>query len=355
MKLYEFQGKDLFVKYKIPIPRGILLEAPIKKMPFSFPCVLKAQILSGNRKKNGGILFETTKAKACFSVQTLLNKVINGERVKRVLVEEKLPIAAEYYLSFSYDTNTRWPALAVSISGGSGIVKAHVCPINPLQNLYPFQVREIIKEAGFPSGDIPAVSEIILKLWELFQKEYALLAEINPLIRIKSGEYFAADAKVILDNEKLKTNEKNIIDMDGDIAILASGGGASLLNIDSLLRAGGKPANYVEYSGNPSAQVVADLTERVLSKKGLKGCWVVGGIANFTDIFETMRGFTEGLSRIKPTIRYPIVIRRDGPRRKEAFEMLKKVAKEKRYDFHIYGSEVSMAESAKIIVDLCQS
>ena len=123
-----------------------------------------------------------------------------------------------------------------------------------------------------------------------------------------------------------------------------------MVNIDALLHCGGKPANYTEYSGNPPASVVRDLTLRVLSQKNLKGCWVVGGTANFTDIFETLSGFIEGLRALTEKPRYPIVIRRDGPRREEAFTMLKDIAKKEGYDFHLFGRETSMAESARIMV-----
>ena len=157
-----------------------------------------------------------------------------------------------------------------------------------------------------------------------------------------------------MDDEKLNPGERRFIELGGDIAILASGGGASLLNIDALLRFGGKPANYTEYSGNPPAELVKELTKRVLSAswrtKGLKGCWVIGGTANFTDIYETMRGFIEGLREIKPKPKYPIVIRRDGPRQEEAFLMLRELAQKEGFDFHLFGSETSMAESARIMV-----
>ena len=124
------------------------------------------------------------------------------------------------------------------------------------------------------------------------------------------------------------------------------------MNIDALLRFGGKPANYTEYSGNPPAELVKELTKRVLGRKGLKGCWVIGGTANFTDIYETMRGFLEGLKEIKQKVKYPIVIRRDGPRQEEARLILREVAEKEGYDFHVFGSETSMAESARVMVDV---
>jgi succinyl-CoA synthetase beta subunit len=134
--------------------------------------------------------------------------------------------------------------------------------------------------------------------------------------------------------------------------VIASGGGASMLNIDILMRAGGKPANYVEYSGNPPRALVQELTTRVLSQPNLQGAWVVGGTANFTDIYETMSGFVDGLRKMSPKPTYPIVIRRDGPRQEEARAMLMEVAANEGYNMHVFGSEISMAESAQRLMSL---
>ena len=141
-------------------------------------------------------------------------------------------------------------------------------------------------------------------------------------------------------------------DLDGDIAVLAAGGGGSLVNMDALLACGGKPANYTEHSGNPSREKLKKLTKIILAKPGLAGCWLVGGTANFTDIYETLAGFVEGLREIKPKPTYPIVIRRGGPRDTEAFAMLADVAKSDGYDFHVYGRETPMTATARMMVDL---
>ena len=114
---------------------------------------------------------------------------------------------------------------------------------------------------------------------------------------------FAGDSKV--DMGKRRTMEQ----MGGDIAVIASGGGASLINMDALLLAGGKPANYTEYSGNPAKEVVTALTKQVFAQPGIKACWVIGGTANFTDIYETMSGFVEGLRQVSPKPNFPFVIR----------------------------------------------
>ena len=159
-------------------------------------------------------------------------------------------------------------------------------------------------------------------------------------------------AKEIDKNDHRGSAGSAYIELDGDIAIIAAGGGGSMVNMDALIALGGKPANYTEHSGNPPAEKLEKLTKIVLSKEGLNGCWFVGATANFTDIYETLAGFVDGLRSIKPKPAYPIVVRRGGPRFEEAFEMLKEVGKKEGFDFHIFGPETPMTSTAKIVVDL---
>ena len=360
MKLNEFEGKRLFRKYGIPTPKGVLVTRPNQRITLKPPLAVKAQVLSGERYKGGGVIFAGSINGTSAGLKKLFNSKINGERVEKVLVEERISPLKEYYFGFSYDTESRGPVLTLSPKGGSqigtlsrsaaGQAKPTIVPFDITLGAEPFIIREALSYAKFPSEGFNALVKIVQKLWKLFIDEYALVAEINPLFKTRDGEFIAGDAKIILDDEKLNPGERRFIEMGGDIAILASGGGASLLNIDALLRFGGRPANYTEYSGNPPAELVKNLTKRVLDRRGVKGCWVIGGTANFTDIYETMRGFLEGLKEIKPKPKYPIVIRRDGPRQEEAFLMLREIARKEGYDSHLFGSEVSMAESARIMV-----
>lgn len=342
MKLFEYQGKELFSKYGIQVPNFVLLEKPEGEISLQFPVVLKSQVLLGERKKKGGIKIVEQKENVLSVLEGLFKKPIDGEVPAKILVEEKVEYAKEWYVSLSYDTDQRAPVLAVSEKGGMGIESASVFPLAWKGDSWELPVVGISSQ----------LLEVVQRLLELFQKENALLAEINPLFELTDGSVVAGDAKIILDDNVVDPKGRPYLDLPGDIAILASGGGASLLNLDMLMRYGGRPANYVEYSGNPPALVVEELTVRVLSKPGLKGCWTVGGTANFTDIYETLFGFVQGLCKVQPKPTYPIVIRRDGPRQKEAFEMLEKVKREEGYDFHLYGPETPMSESAKIIVQL---
>lgn len=350
MKLLEYQGKELFRKYGIETPKSELVSNSSGSLELETPFVLKVQIHSGNRKKKGGIVFVEDQDEFNDIRNSLLEKTFGGEKVEILLAEEKIESEKEIYLSFSYSTDFRAPVLAISKTGGTGIDTANIFPIDLSGDLTSGFVENALKQSGFEKNE--KLMGVIFSLWELFTKEKALLAEINPLFGTKDGEFIAGDAKVILDDGVVDPKSKPFLDLDGDIAVIASGGGASLLNLDALIKNGGKPANYVEYSGNPSADTVKDLTKKVLSRPNLKGCWVVGGTANFTDIYETMLGFVQGLKEIEPKPTYPIVIRRDGPRQIEAFEMLKKEGKEHGFDFHLFGPETSMAESAEIVVEL---
>ena len=341
----------------IKTPKGELISPDSNFPNLSLPFVLKAQVPMSDRKKNGGIVFIEDKDQFGEIRDSLLEKSFGREKAEVLLAEEKIGSKREIYLSFSYSTDFRAPVLAISKEGGTGIEDAYL--VGRQANIFPIDlssdftsdfIKDALEKTELPSND--KLVQTIFSLWELFTKEKALLAEINPLFETESGVYIAGDSKIILDDNVVNPQFKPYLDLDGDIAVIASGGGASLLNLDALIKNGGKPANYVEYSGNPSADSVKELTKKVLSKPGIKGCWVVGGTANFTDIYETMLGFIRALKEIEPKPTYPIVIRRDGPRQREAFEMLKKEGEEHGFDFHLYGPETPMSKSAEIVVDL---
>jgi succinyl-CoA synthetase beta subunit len=243
--------------------------------------------------------------------------------------------------------------------------------------------------ASLQNDKLSLPEDLVSKLINLFFEIDATLLEINPLIKTKSGEYMALDAKIKLDDsaqgrhpewkfpprsapghtptqreiEAKKIDEGDykgvagsaFFDIDGDIAVMSSGGGASLTAMDALIKNGGKPANYTEYSGNPSKEKVQKLTKVVLSKPDLHGLWIVGAVANFTDVYETLSGIIEGLRETEKELGrkfdFPIVIRRGGPRDKEAFEMLRQV---KDFDLHLYGEETSISQSAEIMARLAK-
>lgn len=400
MILYEFEGKKLLSDAGIAVPKAQLIgsqaslkddeleivkqaarvdEPRLQRAQSGKRVVLKAQVLSGKRADVGGIVMVNELAAVSSQLTDLFNKTINKERVEKVLIEEQINAEKEFYVSISYDSNYRSPVLSISESGGSGIEERGFKSY-PIDILNPDESVATIKKEGI---DVP--EELVKKLVHLFFAQDCLLLEINPLVLTKSGEWIALDAKIKLDDDAAKRHPdwsfpprlvpghnptqgeieaKKIdendyrgtagaayLDLDGDIAVLSSGGGISLTAMDALIAEGGKPANFTEYSGNPPREKVVKLTKIVLNKPSIHGLWVIGTVAaNFTDIYETLSGLVEGLLETQKELKFvseiPIVIRRGGPRDQEAFEMLKKV---EGLNLILQGEEVSLAESAQVM------
>lgn len=397
MNLYEYEGKRLFKEVGLPVPIGRVITKPgqLDRLPIAFDATaVKAQVLTGQRGKAGGVKLCQGLAATKAAAAELFGAKLNGETVRKVLVEQYVAIEREHYLAITYDTTVRLPVLLAAYHGGvevetqeEGTQGVVAVPINSALGFSAFQARQALFQAGFMSDEVAAVAPIAAKLWQCFIQFDLRIAEINPLIRTKDGRYLANDAKVAVDESALfrqplfikrrvgdmvlttreraaraidvkdhrGTAGKSFLDLpSGNVAILSSGGGGSLTAFDAFAKAAAarpfKAANFTEYSGNPPAEKVAALTKIVFSKPGLKGGWVVGGVANFTDIFETLSGFLDGLRTIKPKPRYPIVIRRGGPRTEEAFKMLKEAGEMEGFCFILQTPETTFFESAKTLI-----
>ncbi len=373
MNLYEFEGKNIFEKYGIKTPRGIVVRrgddvvSAYNQLVVS-EVVVKAQVLSGKRGKGGGIKFASNADDVKKACEEIFDMQIRGQYVAAVRIEEKLAIAEEHYLSITYDTNKKQPVLIFSSEGGMDIEDVSEEKIQKI----PLDIRHETIDS-----DIPFSNE----LWQVFLKEDCRVVEINPLVKTAQGEWIAADAKIALDDDaffkhpdweslearsmlgRLPTTREiqvqeidkgedyyrgtagKYIEMDGDIAILFSGGGASIANMDALLQQGLKPANYTEYSGNPPREKVHALAKIVLSKPGLRGLWIAGGVANFTNIEDTFHGIVDVLDELRPT--YPIVVRRAGPHEEEGMNLMRDCAKRNNLNMKLFGKEMSMSDSAK--------
>jgi len=385
MNLYECEGKELFEKFGIPIPsgkviwRGEHIEKSAKDI--MAPIVLKAQVLSGKRGKAGGIKMLETSENLQEEISALFDLEIHGQHVAAVYAEEKLDIAREHYLSITYDTNSKQPVLIYSASGGMDIEDV---PASDMQTI-PLDIRT--GELPESCRELPeGVRDIAEKLWHLFLDGDARIVEINPLAELGNSSFIAADAKIAIDDDaffrhkgweeypartmmgraptKRELAVKNIdegegyyrgtagkyIEMDGDIAVLFSGGGASISAMDAMMKEGLRPANYTEYSGNPPREKVSALAKIVLSKSGLRGLWIAGGVANFTDIAATFQGIIDAIDVVKPS--YPIVIRRAGPNEEEGMELMRACAERNNLMLTIFGKEVPMSETAKTLAGL---
>ncbi len=390
MILYEFEGKKLLSQAGINIPKSELLEFADGQITISNPLILKAQVLSGERAQAGGIIrIQNSEFRIMDEVQKLFGKIINKEKVEKILVEEMVNFEKEFYVSLSYDTDTRGPILTISQQGGTGIEERDVkiFPIDPLtESVIPSNSEESqnLNQEIFHF----VRNDITKKLVSLFFKQDCLLLEINPLVLTKGGIWMALDAKIKLDDDARSRHPEwdfaprgvpgytptpseiaakkidegdyrgvagsTYFDLPGNIAIMSSGGGVSLTAMDALIAAGGKPANFTEYSGNPPKEKVTKLTKIVLNKPDIAGLWVIGTVAaNFTDIYETLSGLIEGLRQAQAELgtkfKFPIVIRRGGPRDEEAFGMLKQV---KDFDLHLQGKETTITQSAQTMARL---
>lgn len=390
MRLYEFEGHRIFAKAGIESPFFVLCssleEIREARKRLKFPMVAKIQVLSGKRGRRGGVEVIKTEKKLIAFCREKFGSEFNNEEVRFISLCEYLEIEEEHYASITYDTLTKQPFLMYCASGGVDIEdierndKQAIIRylIDPIKGPKEKDLKKIV-------GGSMQLADFLMRLWDAFWRYDLRLAEINPIAKTKDG-FLAVDAKVILDGNglgrqkgldvlpkgaasaiptKREIEAKKIdaedyrgsagstfIEFDGDIAILASGGGASLMIMDSVAAEGGKFANYTEYSGNPPREKVEKLTRITLQKEGISGCLVAGAVANFTDIFETLSGFCEGLKAVKPKPGYPIVIRRGGPRQKEAYEMIASFAKKEGFDIHLFGPETPISLACREMVIL---
>ena len=392
MKLYEFEGKRLFDQAGIPIPPGKVVasaeEARGLTKDFG-PVMAKAQVLWGRRGKEHGILACENEEQLAEAVRSLIGRKMFGETIEKVLVEKKLDVAQEIYTAVTYKSAS--PAVILSSRGGIDVEEASqqlrddvwIEPVNILRGLEPDQAADLTHRAGLDGG----LEDILTKLYRLFFDRDGTLAEINPLIRTKAGQWIAADAKVQIDDDAM-FRQKNLnlperlssgrsptvleqlalendrkdtrgsagrmfYELDGDIVVLASGGGTSVEALDDLCLLGGKPAVFTEYSGNPTPEKVKGLTKIALQyPRRINAIWVIGGRANFTDIYETLiNGIMAGI-RETPNFdkTIPILIRRAGPRDEESFATLHKMQKEEGYRFYLRGMATSVADSARMVI-----
>ncbi len=401
MNLYEFEGKNIFEKYGIKIPRGVVVRrgenfAAAYNTLGVQDVVVKAQVLSGKRGKGGGIKFCSSAEELQKACEEIFDMNLRGQYVAAVRIEEKLAIAEEHYLSITYDTNKKQPVLIYSREGGMDIEDVPEEKIvKQLLDIRKENFEDFIQRPSIAEGELGVLAvdggdkgllNIQSNLWQIFLKEDTRIVEINPLVKTSQGEWFAADAKIAIDDDaffrhkewetleprtmlgRLPTEREieakkidegeayyrgtagKYIEMEGDIALILNGGGASIANMDAIIAEGLKPANYTEYSGNPPREKVQALAKVVLSKPGIRGLWMCGVVANFTNMKETFLGIIDVLDELKPT--YPIVVRRDGPESAEAIALVEECAKRNNLNLKIFNKDMGMSESAKIFADM---
>ena len=343
MDLFEYQGKQYFAQYNIPVSAGGVAttvdEAVAVALTAKYPVVVKAQVQVGGRGKAGGIKLANDEAEVRLHAKNILGMDIKGHIVKRVWVEHASDIAEEYYASFTLDRSAKRHLLMLSAQGGveiehvavvdpTAIVKLHV---NPVEGLSLDSAKRAVVDARISEKARDGVAAMLVKLYECFTKGDCDLAEINPLILKPNGEVHALDAKVTLDDnaafrhpewdeyrateelderEKL-AREKNLqyIGLDGSVGIIANGAGLAMSTLDVVNQVGGKAANFLDIGGGANAELMTAALEVINSDTKVKSIFIniFGGITRGDEV---AKGIVEAMKRVK--LRAPIVIRLDG-------------------------------------------
>jgi len=351
--LFEYQGKQYFARFGIPVSPGDVTETVDGAVKIAesigYPVVVKAQVQVGGRGKAGGIKLASNVDEVRLHAGNILGMDIKGHVVKRVWIERASDIAEEYYASFTLDRAAKQHLLMLSAQGGvdieevaakdpQAIVKLH---INPIEGLSAATAREAAKDARIPEKAMDGVAEILVKLYDCFTKGDCDLAEINPLILKPTGEVHALDAKVSLDanasfrhpeweeyeatvelddREKL-AREKNLqyIGLEGSVGIIANGAGLAMSTLDVVNQVGGSAANFLDIGGGANAELMTSALEVINSDKNVRSIFIniFGGITRGEEV---AKGVVEAVKRVD--LRAPIVIRLDGTNAEEGRRIL---------------------------------
>jgi succinyl-CoA synthetase beta subunit len=377
--LYEYQGKELFRRFDIPVGEGRLAETPAAARAAAEELggrvVLKAQVLSGGRGKAGGIRLVEDPDQAEAEAARILGMDIRGHRVRRLWVEQPAEIAAEYYLSLTLDRGAKRPLFMFTRQGGveieevaakspEALVRQHV---DPLAGFRSYQARRLVSGAGVPVEERRQIEAIAERLYALFTGSDATLCEINPLVVTGDGGLLALDAKVTVDDnalfrqpdiaayrdpeaippEERAAREKGVtyVKLDGEVGILGNGAGLVMSTLDLIALAGGRPANFCDLGGGGAAQGVVDALEVISADPQVRVVFfnVFGGI---TRCDEVARGILQALEEI--SISQPIVVRFDGTNAEEGRRLLAEAAPANLYP------EATMNAAAERAVELAR-
>jgi succinyl-CoA synthetase beta subunit len=376
--LYEYQGKQIFLRFGIPVSEGRLAKTPEEARAaaeeLGGPVVVKAQVLTGGRGKAGGVKLANDPADAEAKARDILGLDINGHVVRKLWIEQASDIAKEYYLSITFDRGTKQPLFMLTTEGGveieqvadenpDALARLHV---DPLEGFQPYQARRLIYGAGIDDpGEQKQLLGIIEKLYGCFVGSDAMLTEINPLIVTPSGEVRALDSKFTVDDSALfrhpdiaemrdveaadpqerLAREKGVtyVKLDGEVGILGNGAGLSMSTVDVVVVAGGRPANFCDLGGGGDAQGVVDALEVITSDDQVRSIFfnIFGGITRGDEV---ARGILAALDQMK--IDLPIVVRLDGTNAEEGRRLLAEAAPP---NLHV---EPTMLEAARRAVEL---
>jgi succinyl-CoA synthetase beta subunit len=359
MKLHEYQAKQILSEFGVPTPQGEVVSTPADAKAVAEqlgkPVVVKAQVLMGGRGKAGGIKLANTPDDAANAAESILGKRLvspqnpQGLVAEKVLVEEAVEIAREYYIGITIDRTLQRNVLMVSTQGGMDIEEVAAqnpdaiatVAIDPLLGLTDYAAREVLYAAGIPQEQIRPLSALLHGLYRAYIAVDANLAEINPCAVLADGRIIAADAKITIDENALyrqkslaELHDESLDDpieaeasrrgiayvrLGGDIGVIGNGAGLVMCTVDEVARAGGRAANFLDIGGGAKADRVRQAVELVLMDPNVKGLLfnIFGGITRGDEV---ARGMLEAFETLQVNI--PVVVRLAGTHADEGRAML---------------------------------
>jgi succinyl-CoA synthetase beta subunit len=358
MKLHEYQSKQLFGKYGVPVPQGIVADSPAAARAaaekIGLPVVIKSQVLVGGRGKAGGVKVAKTLDEVEAKSRDILNLTIKGLPVRKVLIDPAASIQSEIYLGVVIDRAARRATMMASAAGGMDIEEVAAktpekivrTPIDPFLGLPDYLARDIAAQIGLPREHWAAFIQVAKGLAQSFVASDASLAEINPLAIVKQGtdgpeKLMALDGKLVVDDnaisrhpdlaamrdpdedseaeKKARAAELNFISLDGNIGCMVNGAGLAMATMDVIRYYGGQPANFLDVAGGARADKVAAALRIILGDPQVKVVLfnIFGGITRGDEV---ARGIVEALNEVKTSI--PMVARIVGTNQEEGNRIL---------------------------------
>jgi succinyl-CoA synthetase beta subunit len=377
MKIHEYQARNLFRQYDIPVPDDVLCytidEVEKAARELNRMVVVKAQVLVGGRGKAGGVKLAKTVEEAVVAGQKILGMDIKGCTVEKVLVADAVEIKKEYYVGLTIDRNTKSVLFMASAEGGVEIEEVakenpdaiHKIPIDPDLGMTDFMARKIAFKLFDDISLVKQATDIFKKMYQLFIDTDASIVEINPLVITDGNVLKAIDGKMNFDdnalyrqasiekmNEPTEDEKKEIaakesgltyIRLDGNIGCMVNGAGLAMASMDVIKHFGGEPANFLDIGGSSSPKKVVDAMNLLMSDKNVKVIMIniFGGITRCDDV---ANGLITALNQLKVDI--PIVIRLSGTNAEEGLRIIAE------HNLPIVGS---LSEAAKEAIRLVKS
>lgn len=355
MKVHEYQAKEIFSQYGIPVERHVLCNTPDEAVK-AFrqlevdKVVVKAQVLTGGRGKAGGIKLADNEELVRQHAREILKMTIKGFPVTRILISEAVDIATEYYVSFTIDRNTRSVVLIMSAAGGMDIEEvARNTPekiirynIDPLIELPQYLAQSFAFMLFDQAEQARRMTSILQNLYKAFMENDASLAEINPLVLTAKGTLTAIDAKMVFDDnalyrhpdihalfeptpeEQLETTAKergfSYVRMDGDIGCMVNGAGLAMTTMDMIKLYGGSPANFLDIGGSSNPVKVIEAMKILLNDSKVKAVFIniFGGITRCDDV---AIGLIQAFDQLQTEI--PVIVRLTGTNENIGRKLLK--------------------------------